>query len=204
MDHASSYHIDFYWQSFVAGDDRSFTNLYQQVAGNMMAYGSKFNIDRELVGDALQDVFVDLYLKRDRLGINIKNPKAYLFIALKNNLLKKIASNKKWQFQLLEDKGAELEFATEYSIQDQLVEQEVSAEIQEKIKRAIAGLSPRQKEIIYLKFEEELDYPEVARILGISMESARKQLYRALKTLREIIDKKTLTNLLLIFLKKSQ
>ncbi|MGD9929173.1 MAG: RNA polymerase sigma factor [Mangrovibacterium sp.] len=204
MDHASSYPIDFYWQSFVAGDDRSFTNLYQHVACNMMAYGSKFNIDRELVGDALQDVFVDLYLKRDRLGINIKNPKAYLFIALKNNLLKKIASNKKWQFQMLEDKGAELEFATEYSFQDQLVEQEVSAEIQEKIKRAIAGLSPKQKEIIYLKFEEELDYPEVARILGISIESARKQLYRTLKTLREIIDKKALTNFLLIFLKKSQ
>ncbi|WP_423128191.1 RNA polymerase sigma factor [Gaoshiqia sp. Z1-71] len=204
MDDIKQLPIELLWQSFLAGDDRSFSIIYERYAGSLLTYGRKFNIDNELVGDALQEVFVDLYLKRDRFGKQIKNLKAYLFIALKNNLLKKINHRKKWQFQVIEGKGDELEFSTEYNIQEYLIEKELSKEIQQKLQAAVAGLSPKQKEIIYLKFEEELDYPEIARVLKIGVESARKQIYRAIKTLRETIDTKILSNFFLIFLKKSR
>ncbi|MGC9355842.1 MAG: sigma factor-like helix-turn-helix DNA-binding protein [Mariniphaga sp.] len=44
---------------------------------------------------------------------------------------------------------------------------------------------------MYLRFNESLDYEQVARLLDISVESARKQVYRALKTMREEISVST-------------
>jgi RNA polymerase sigma factor (sigma-70 family) len=46
-------------------------------------------------------------------------------------------------------------------------------------------LPAKQKETLYLRFNESLDYPEIAQMLNISIESVRKQVYRALKSIRE-------------------
>jgi RNA polymerase sigma factor (sigma-70 family) len=202
MEESQLSHIKFLWQSFLAGDDRSFAVIYQQYAPSLLTYGYKFNVDREIVHDALQEVFIDLYLKRDKVHIEIDNLKGYLFIALKNNLLKKILKKKKIEFDDI-DTLPELHFDVEYSFQEQLIRLEISDEMKQKLADAINTLSPRQKEIIFLKFEEELDYPEVAKMLNITVESARKQLYRALKSLRNLIDPKMLQIFFFILSKKT-
>ncbi len=199
MDDARSDHIKFLWQSFLKGDDRSFAVIYQQYAHSLLAYGYKFNVDKEIVHDALQEVFIDLYLKRDKVHIEIDNLKGYLFIALKNNLLKKILKNKRTTFEDIDTLQSDLHFDVEYSFQEQLIQLEISGETKQKLRQAINSLSPGQKEIIFLKFEEELDYPEIAKTLNITVESARKQLYRALKSLRNLIDPKVLQTFLFIF-----
>lgn len=203
MDEFQSNHIKFLWQSFLKGDDRSFAFIYQQYAQSLLVYGYKFNIDQELVQDALQEVFIDLYLKRDKVNIEIDNLKGYLFIALKNNLLKKILKRKRTGFEDIDTLQPELHFEVEYSFQEQLIRLEISEETKQKLTDAINTLSPKQKEIIFLKFEEELDYPEIAKMLSITVESARKQLYRALKSLRNLIDPKMLQIFFFIFSKKT-
>jgi RNA polymerase sigma factor (sigma-70 family) len=51
-------------------------------------------------------------------------------------------------------------------------------------------LSVKQKEALYLRFNESMEYPEIAKVMNISVESVRKQVYRAIKTIREIFEKK--------------
>jgi len=194
-------HIQLLWQSFLKGDDRSFAAIYQHFAPGLLSYGCKFNIETEIVKDALQEVFTDLYLKRDHVHVDIDNLKGYLFTALKNNLLKKILKRKKKGIDTIQATKPELRFEVEYSFQEQLIQLEISKETTKKLHQAIEALSSKQKEIIFLKFEEELDYREIAGILNITVESARKQLYRALKSLRELLDPKTL-QLFLHFLSK--
>jgi len=194
--------IQLLWQSFLKGDDRSFAAIYQHFGQSLLSYGCKFNVEREMVKDALQEIFTDLYLKRDHLHVNIDNLKGYLFTALKNNLLKKILKKKKTGFDAIETAKPELRFEIEYSFQEQLIQMEISKETTKKLHQAIEALSSKQKEIIFLKFEEELDYREIAGILNITVESARKQLYRALKSLRELLDPKTIQLFLHLFSKK--
>lgn len=79
---------------------------------------------------------------------------------------------------------------------------EISEEITQKIRIAINTLSSKQKEIIYLKFEEELEYADIARILNISIDSARTQLYRAIKSLRKLLDPENFNIFILFVLKK--
>lgn len=194
-------HIKLLWRSFLKGDDRSFAAIYHHFAPGLFSYGSKFNIDKEIVRDALQEVFTDLYLKRDHVHADIDNLKGYLFTALKNNLLKKIQKRKKTGLETLETAKAEVRFQTEYSFQEQLIQMEITTEIRGRLHQAIESLSSGQKEIIFLRFEEELEYSEIAGILNITVESVRKQLYRAIKSLRELLDSKSL-QLFFLFLRK--
>jgi len=82
------------------------------------------------------------------------------------------------------------------------MEQEKDEEINRKVSDAIRQLPPKQKEAIYLRYNESLEYEEIATILEITVESVRKQVHRALKTVREIVVNEVLSILFSLMLKK--
>jgi RNA polymerase sigma factor (sigma-70 family) len=53
--------------------------------------------------------------------------------------------------------------------------------------QALAQLSNRQKEIIYLKFYQELNYEEVSDIMNINYQAARNLLYQSIKSLKKLL-----------------
>ncbi len=189
------------WSSFLDGDDKAFIAIYYLFINALLSYGKKLTNDRELIHDAIQEIFIDLYQKRGKKHIPISNLKAYLLIALKNAALKKILQNRIYDDKEADDHLFD-EFNIEYSFQDQLINREISEEKHQRLQKAIVTLSAKQKEIIYLKFEEGLQYPEIASLMNITVESARKQLYRALLSLRQILDNETFLVLFSILRKK--
>jgi len=189
------------WNSFLDGDDKAFVAVYYFFINALLSYGKKLTSDRELIHDAVQEIFMDLYQKRSKKHIPIGNLKAYLFIALKNAILQKILQNRIYNDKVVDDYLL-YEFNIEYSFQDQLISREISEEKHHRLQNAIVTLSSKQKEIIYLKFEEELEYTKIARLMKITVESARKQLYRALFSLRQILDNETFLILCSILRKK--
>jgi RNA polymerase sigma-70 factor (ECF subfamily) len=52
---------------------------------------------------------------------------------------------------------------------------------------ALERLSSRQKEIIYLKYYQNLSYEEVSEIMNINYQVARNLLYQAIKSLKTIL-----------------
>ena len=142
--------IDFLWYLFLNGDDKVFSAIYQQYIEKLLSYGYKLCSDRELVHDSIQEIFIELFLKRKKAGKKIENIKAYLFVAFRNGLIKKIKRQHKYEsINLIGD--AEIQyFNTDYNIHNQLVEFEISNELKEKLSIAVNNLPPKQKEIIYL------------------------------------------------------
>ena len=191
------------WNAFLKGEDKAFAGIYYAFINSLLLYGKKLSRDRELLHDSVQEIFMDLYQKRNNSKVPILNPKAYLFIALRNSILKKLQQNRKFEDEELNDNTLG-EFNIEYSFQEQLISREISEEKRRRLHQAIVTLSPGQKEIIYLKFEENLGYKEISELMGISIESARKQLYRALLSLRETLSCEAFLTLFTFFLKKSK
>lgn len=64
------------------------------------------------------------------------------------------------------------------------VQEEVKA-LKEKIHRIINSLTPRQKEIIYLRFLHQKEYEEIAQIMDMSEQAARNLTYRAMEKIRK-------------------
>ena len=195
--------INFLWYSFLNGDDKVFAAIYQQYIERLLSYGYKLTSDRDLVHDCIQEIFLNLFLKRKNGGKKIENLKAYLFVALRYGIAKRIKKQKKHEpLELNEDFENQL-FESEYNVQNQLIKFELSTELKDKLSDAVSNLPPKQKEIIYLKFEEELNYSEISEVMKISVESSRKLLYRSLLSLRRIIDPKAIEVLFAIFFKKT-
>ncbi len=190
------------WNAFLEGDDKAFTAIYFLYIHQLLSYGRKLTHQNEILFDSIQDVFVCLYEKRGKQLISVSNPKAYLFVSLKNSILKKLIQTQKLH-SVETDASNKAEFSAEYSFQDQIISSETSEVTRHTLHQAIHNLSNGQKEIIFLKFEQGLGYSDIAKVMNITVESARKQLYRALVSLREILDKKTIFNFFYFLTKNS-
>jgi RNA polymerase sigma-70 factor (ECF subfamily) len=68
-----------------------------------------------------------------------------------------------------------------------LIHQQESDEKKQRVIKALEGLSHRQKEIIYLKYYQNLSYEEVSEIMNINYQVARNLLYQAIKSLKNML-----------------
>ena len=176
------------WISFKDGDKEAFAIFYNLHIDRLYQYGLKFSNDECTIQDAIQEVFLDLYLKREKNNTTPENLKYYLLLALKRNLIKKLKSGRRFiRSKIADGRIADLEFSAEY----QIIEMEQDEELRIKVIEALSHLPEKQKEVVYLRFNEAMDYPEIAIILGITIESVRKQVCRALNTVRELLDNKS-------------
>lgn len=188
------------WSRFISGDQESFAVLYNQHIDTLYHYGTRLCKDKDAVKDALQELFLELFMRREKIRVTPENLKFYLMLALKRTLVKKLKSDRKISHTINESVG----FEPQYSIEFQIMEKEKDAEINLKVANALNQLPAKQKEALYLRFNEALEYSEIAAILEITIESVRKQVHRGLKTVREIIGNEPPLILFTFLLKKDK
>jgi RNA polymerase sigma factor (sigma-70 family) len=187
------------WNLFKSGDKEAFAILYNLHIDKLYRYGTKLCKDEEMVKDSLQELFLELFLKRDKMSIPPQHLKYWLILALKRNLIKKLQMSRKFSHKFKKS----VDFVPEYSIEFHMIAKEEDAEVNHKLVKVLNQLPSRQKEAIYLRFNESLEYSEIAGILDINVESVRKYVHRALKTVRELIDNKSVKVLFTFLYKKS-
>jgi RNA polymerase sigma-70 factor, ECF subfamily len=69
---------------------------------------------------------------------------------------------------------------------DRIEELSASHELRDEVAAALASLTPEHRDAVRLRVVEERPYPEVARSLGISEQTARARVSRALRALRRV------------------
>lgn len=160
------------------------TTLYNLYVNDLFTYGTYLGFEREVVKDAIHDVFEKISSKRKILE-NVSNVKFYLFRSLKNRLYD-IQKNKKNQIGLDGIAAEEVKpFQINVSIEDHFIEQEEKREIEKDIEEMLNSLTDKQREIIYLKYVQEYDYKQISELLDINIHSCRKLVSKAITNLRE-------------------
>jgi RNA polymerase sigma factor (sigma-70 family) len=168
------------WESFRKGDKEAFAALFREHYAMLFRFGSKFSTDTELLEDAIQELFIELWqAKSERPVLSVK---AYLLKSLKYKLLK--IFRQKGKLLALTD---EKDIAFEWSHENFLIAQQESAEKKQLVLNALGRLSNRQKEIIYLKYYQDLSYEEISEIMSINYQVARNLLYQAIKSLKSLL-----------------
>lgn len=167
------------WTLFVNGDDDALNLLYKQFVDVLYAFGLRFTDDGELVKDGIQDLFVDLYKYREKLAVDV-NVKSYLFTSLKRKICLVLKKN-----AIAANHAFELPFLLSSNIEDQMINDEYESDLLLKLTSQLALLPARQKEALYLRFNSELEYEEIATIMNVSLATCRTLVYRGVKQLRE-------------------
>ena len=166
------------WRQFREGNHHVFEIIYKQYINLLANYGRRICGDDELVKDAIQDVFTDLWRNRDNLG-STDSIEYYLIKAYRRNLNKKVKAARKYVPGKVE--YHEFELSPEIT----LIAAEVEHEKLEQLCARLNALSSRQKEAIFLRFYSGLNYSKISNIMGINPQSAYNIVFRALEILRE-------------------
>jgi len=168
------------WNDFREGNETAFTILFDLYSDSLFRYGIKFVIDDDLVKDCIQDLFIKLHKNHANLAPT-NNPLLYLFKALKNSILDALEAKDNRITYFPQD---ELPFWVDYKLNNQLEDNENDEEIKELFNKVINMLTPRQKEAIYLHYQSELSYEEIAQLLDINCQSVRNLVHRAVEKIR--------------------
>ncbi len=174
------------WERFKSGDKEALSQIFHDHIKILYKYGHKFSRDQQLVEDCIQDLFLEIWQRRENLG-STDSIKRYLLGSLRRKIIRKDQRVKKH----LSDKVEmdEYNFEVEFTCEKLLIDQEISAENKAKINRGLSQLSKRQKEAIYLKYYADLDYQEVSEIMSLNYQSTRNIIHSSLKKLRQLLVK---------------
>jgi RNA polymerase sigma factor (sigma-70 family) len=170
------------WQRFKAGDSEALGQLAQVHYRALYNYASKFSSDPDFIRDAIQELYLELWERRNFLS-ETAFVKSYLLKALRHKLIKESIRLKRFQEprQVFFD-GEN----TDPSIESDIIENENIRVQNGRLKRIITLLSKRQQEIIYLRFYQNLENEDIAQIMGLGRQSVSNLLYRTLKDIKEI------------------
>ena len=161
---------------------------------SLFNYGAKYSSDPELVKDSIQELFAGLWARRTRLSREV-HPKAYLIASLRRGLHRKIQrENKLMRYQDGTDPSDWFQF--ELSVEEKIIGREEVQLLAKKIASLISTLPKRQKEVIYLKFFQDLSRDEIAQIMGNHPQTVSNLLQLALKKLR--VDLSGIVHLLML------
>jgi RNA polymerase sigma factor (sigma-70 family) len=145
----------------------------------MPNYGHRLCNDRDFLKDCIQDLFVDVWNRREQLQLG-EQFKGYLFKALRNNIFHEQSKISR-RLPLADEHDFKVEFDVEY----QQIITDSQQELTEKVKRTLEHLPSRQKEVLYLRYFEGLPFDDIAEILEISKQSSHNLLQKSYKSFRE-------------------
>ena len=171
------------WLSFTQGDRDAFSALYMLCYNKLYSYGISLGMTHDQARDAIQELFVKLY-SRPSLIREVSTIRAYLFISLKNSFLNHLKIKRR-HLALAQMESFDFRYTVTMNENER---EEERREAKKRVDAVICRLTPRQKEIIYLRFLCQMDYEEISSIMQLSEQAARNLTHRAMERMRESPD----------------
>ncbi len=169
------------WNQLRSGDIQSLIGLYREYYVALINFGTKMTGNRELTNDCITQVLIKLWDKHAELP-EVGNTRSYLITCLKNELLIELKNankikcgNNDLKYQLSQQ---------EISYEEYLIQMQTSLSIKDSLLRAFSHLSKREKQLLQMKFFEDLSYDEIALQCHITKRTAYNIIHDALKTLK--------------------
>ncbi|WP_256009401.1 RNA polymerase sigma factor [Desertivirga xinjiangensis] len=160
-----------------AGDRRAFAEIYNRY--KLILHNHAWNKTRDTVEaqDAIQEVFSNLWTKREVLEIG-SNLSGYLYRAVRNHILNLFARKqlKEKYIQSIQQYTQQRANVTDHRVRESM--------LRELIEKEISQLPPKMREVFILSRRHHLSHKEIAEIMGTTEQTVKKQVANALKHLR--------------------
>lgn len=159
------------------GDEHAlFTQLFREHGARIFSYFKKYVRRQEIAEDLLQEVFVNLWNKRDKL-LQEKNITAYLFVSARNQLYNHLKQVIATGTAALPEDTPGLSYQ---HIEENIRYKEAKATYYE----ALSRLPAQRRKAFILSREKGLSYQEIALQMNISPRTVEKHISEALQVLR--------------------
>lgn len=167
------------------GDIHAFEILFKRYYGKLCVFAEDYVKEPAIAEEIASGLFMGIWEKREKISINI-SVKAYLYRSIHNDCMQYL--EKLRSFRRYEDFAGAMIRAREIrdvSGEYYPIANLISKEVEDEIEAALNALPDKCREIFLLHRFEELSYEEISRKLGISINTVRTQMMRAMQKLRE-------------------
>lgn len=164
-------------EPFRNGNKEALFSMMSFYYNDLFRYGMKFTADKDLTKDIIGQFFLHVWDHRDKF-CSAENIKCYLVVSFKRfmiNYLKKISR----QLNI-----PQREECFEYSYEDYIIAWQDKENTRSLLLKIIQSLPARQKELIELRFYEQLSFEEISAKTSLSIRTVYNKLYEALKKMR--------------------
>jgi RNA polymerase sigma-70 factor (ECF subfamily) len=160
-----------------ARDDSAFEELVEMFQKRLHYYVERLVEDRHEADDVVQDVWVDVYRSLPRL----RSPRAFrvwLYRIARDKVYTMFRKRSRWmkpadEVEAVEDGGEEPGF---------------SADDAARIHEGLRKLPPAQREVLTLRFIENMSYEEIAGATGCRLGTVRSRIHYAKQALRRTME----------------
>jgi len=180
-------------QSLKIGKESALQKIFKHYYKYLVVTGYNITGDNEKAKDLVQDVFFELWKKREKIDIQ-SSLKSYLRRAVVNRSLNYIKTQKRFDFgdENFDAQTPDKTFSAQKNLEAQ--------DLESAINSAIDSLPAKCKAIFILSRFEKLSHKEIAEKLDISTKTIENQITKALKIVRAAVTKYDALGLLLLIL----
>jgi RNA polymerase sigma factor (sigma-70 family) len=167
------------WKNLLDGDKKALAHIYTKHFDKLYNYGYRIAKDRTIIEDAIQDLFVEVWNRREGLNREVRNIRQYLYTCLRRNILLKLSK----QNNTVEIDELVL-FDLELSHKSHYLNNQINTELRQKLIDMIGTLTPKQKEAIFLIYFDELSYQEAASVMSLKIKTVYNLVHQAIAKLK--------------------
>ncbi|CAM1366591.1 RNA polymerase subunit sigma-70 [Tenacibaculum litoreum] len=161
-------------------DQKNFEEIFNQHSQTLRNYIYYKCGDTQQAEDIVQEAYIKLWSNCAKVFFD--KAKSYLYTVANNHFLNDVAHKK----VVLEHQKQNVSSGNTNETPQFLLEEE---EFHVKLKKAIADLPEKQREVFLLSRIDKKKYNEIADIVGVSVKAVEKRMSKALLTLKEQIGK---------------
>jgi RNA polymerase sigma factor (sigma-70 family) len=183
------------WNDIRAGNQQAFSTLFFKYSDLLLNYGYLIVKDRELIKDCIQELFLDIWRRQSALP-ELEKVRYYLLRAFRRVLFRRMKQDeqRRYDHTIVED-------MYELPREADIAQSETEHLRRQYLAGKVNALPKRQREIVYLKYYEDMSYEEICGIMGIQHQAAWNLISRAVKTLKSMVgDRQALLFLFSLFL----
>lgn len=169
------------WREYRAGDINALATLMERFYPDLFNWGMRLHSEREFVKDCIQETFLSLWKVQETIA-PVENVRSYLLVVLKSRILRELS---KKENKLYESLTEEYAVSVEFSADLRLIEEEHEVYQLRKLEQVMNQLPPRQKELIYLRFHQNLSFEQIAEVMQLGRQSVYNLLQKSLGSLRK-------------------
>lgn len=152
----------------------------------LCVYALHYLKDKDLIEDLVQEAFTAYWMKQAASDV-IDSPRAYLYTAVRNRCIDAIRRRRRQDVEL-ESVGEDiLPVEDDVAISD---DEAVDNSVKEaRIWSAIDRLPAKRRRIFLMSRRDGMKYSEIAQSLGLSENTVRNQISKALEAIRQGVKK---------------
>lgn len=162
-------------------DEAAYKELFFLLFQSLTRFAEGILQSKENAEEIVSDVFIVIWNDRAKLN-SIEDLQLYLFVAVKNNAVRKLKQSNKNATISIDSINLEMD-----SLYQSPEERMLSSETMRKIETAINNLPNRARLILKLAKEDRMKYKDIAALLNISVKTVDNQLAIALRKLASAI-----------------